>query len=44
LTQSYLMKLIMADNYGVWHEPKIDVKKFKFDLHLSLAEALKNAQ
>lgn len=44
LTQSYLIKLIMADNYGVWHEPKIDVKKFKFDLHASLADALKNAQ
>ena len=43
LTQSYLTKLIMADNYGVWHEPKIDVSKFKFDLHVSLADTLKNA-
>lgn len=44
LTQSYIMKLIMADNYGVWHEPKINVDKFKFDLRLGLADALKNAQ
>ncbi|MCF7824771.1 MAG: class II fructose-bisphosphate aldolase [Candidatus Marinimicrobia bacterium] len=44
LTQSYLVKLIMAGNYGVWHEPKIDVKKYNFDLHLALADALKNAQ
>ncbi len=43
LTQSYLIKLIMAENYGVWHEPKINVEKFKFDLHSSLADALKNA-
>ncbi len=40
LTASYLQKLIMAGDYGVWHEPKIDVNKFKFDLHLSLAEAI----
>lgn len=39
LTQSYLKKLIMAGNYGVWHEPKIDVNKFVFDLSRSLAEA-----
>ncbi len=32
LTQSYIQKLIMAGNYGVWHEPKIDIAKFKFDL------------
>ncbi len=32
LTQSYLQKLIMAGNYGVWHEPKIDVAQFKFEL------------
>jgi len=44
LTQSYLVKLIMADNYGVWHEPKINVEKFKFDLHTNLADVLKNAQ
>ena len=34
LTQSYIQKLIMAGNYGVWHEPKIDVEKFRFDLTL----------
>jgi len=44
LTQSYLVKLIMAGDYGVWHEPKIDVNKFKFDLNNSLADALKNAK
>ena len=44
LTQSYLVKLIMAGNYGVWHEPKINVDKFNFDLHVALADALKNAQ
>ena len=33
LTQSYIQKLIMAGNYGVWHKPKIDVEKFKFTLH-----------
>jgi fructose-bisphosphate aldolase class II len=44
LTQSYLIKLIMAGNYGVWHEPKIDVNKFKFDLNHSLAEALELAE
>ncbi|MBL7666050.1 MAG: class II fructose-bisphosphate aldolase [Bacteriovoracaceae bacterium] len=32
LYHSYLQKLIMAGNYGVWHEPKIDVKNFKFTL------------
>jgi len=32
LTQSYIQKLIMAGNYGVWHEPKIDITGFKFDL------------
>ncbi len=34
LVDSYIQKLIMAGNYGVWHEPKIDVKNFKFDLTL----------
>ncbi|MCF6239183.1 MAG: class II fructose-bisphosphate aldolase [Candidatus Marinimicrobia bacterium] len=43
LTQSYLIKCIMADNYGVWHEPKLNVEKFKFDLHVSLADAINNA-
>lgn len=43
LTQSYLVKLIMAGNYGVWHEPKIDVEKFKFDLNQSLADAVSAA-
>lgn len=33
LVQSYLQKLIMAGNYGVWHEPKIDINQFKFDLN-----------
>jgi fructose-bisphosphate aldolase class II len=32
LYNSYLQKLIMAGNYGVWHEPKIDVNSFKFEL------------
>ena len=32
LTQSYIQKLIMCGNYGVWHEPKIDVSSFKFEL------------
>ena len=44
LTQSYLVKLIMAGDYGVWHEPKINVDKFKFDLHLALADVLNNAK
>jgi len=39
LTQSYIKKLIMAGDYGVWHEPKINVEKFQFDLSKSLAEA-----
>ncbi|MEE9465329.1 MAG: class II fructose-bisphosphate aldolase, partial [Candidatus Neomarinimicrobiota bacterium] len=33
VTASYIQKLIMAGNYGVWHEPKIDVEQFTFDLH-----------
>lgn len=33
VTASYIRKLIMAGNYGVWHEPKIDVEQFVFDLH-----------
>ena len=40
LTQSYLKKLIMAENYGVWYEPKINVNKFKFDLSQNLKTAL----
>ncbi len=43
LTQSYIQKLIMAGNYGVWHDPKIDIKKFKFDLSKSLADAVGGA-
>ena len=39
LTQSYLKKYIMAGNYGVYYEPKIDINKFKFDLSLDLASA-----
>jgi len=34
LVDSYVQKLIMAGNYGVWHEPKINVNEFKFDLNL----------
>lgn len=33
LVASYIQKLIMANNYGVWHEPKIKVQDFKFDLN-----------
>ena len=33
VSASYVQKLIMAGNYGVWHEPKIDVEQFVFDLH-----------
>ncbi|NQV37427.1 MAG: class II fructose-bisphosphate aldolase [Candidatus Marinimicrobia bacterium] len=40
LTQSYIQKLIMAGNYGVWYEPKINVEKFKFDLNKSLKNLL----
>jgi len=40
LTKSYIQKLIMAGNYGVWHEPKIDVKKYQFDLSKSLVELI----
>ncbi len=43
LTQSYLQKLIMAGNYGVWHEPKININKFKFDLSLGLKDAMASA-
>lgn len=32
LVQSYQQKMIMAGNVGVWHEPKIDVANFKFQL------------
>ena len=38
LTKSYIQKLIMAGNYGVWHEPKMDVKKYRFDLSKPLSE------
>lgn len=40
LTQSYIQKLIMAGNYGVWHEPKIDVNSFAFDLSKSLKDLI----
>jgi len=40
LTKSYIQKLIMAGDYGVWHEPKIDVKKYKFDLTRPLADLI----
>ncbi|MFC1527514.1 class II fructose-bisphosphate aldolase [Candidatus Neomarinimicrobiota bacterium] len=40
LLKSYIQKLIMAGNYGVWHEPKIDVKKYKFDLSKSLSDLI----
>ena len=40
LTQSYIKKYIMAGNYGVHYEPKIDINKFKFDLSLDLASSL----
>lgn len=33
VTASYIKKLIMAGNHGVWHEPKIAVDKFVFDLN-----------
>ena len=32
LRNSYIQKLIMAGNYGIWHEPKIDIKSFNFKL------------
>lgn len=44
ITQSYIMKLIMAGDYGVWHEPKINVDKFVFDLNRSLKEAIEAAK
>ncbi|NOZ03049.1 MAG: class II fructose-bisphosphate aldolase [FCB group bacterium] len=44
LTQSYIQKLIMAGDYGVWHEPAIQVEKFKFDLSRSLADLLEEAK
>ena len=40
LEKSYIQKLIMAGNYGVWHDPKIDVKKYQFDLRKSLTELI----
>ncbi len=43
LTKSYIQKLIMAGNYGVWHEPKINVEKFKFDLGTSLKDLISQA-
>lgn len=39
VTQSYIKKLIMAGDYGVWYEPKIDINKFTFDLSKDLATA-----
>lgn len=39
ITQSYVQKLIMAGDYGVWYEPKIDINKFQFDLSKDLATA-----
>jgi len=43
LTKSYIQKLIMAGNYGVWHKPKINVEKFKFDLGTSLTDLISQA-
>ncbi len=43
LTKSYIQKLIMAGNYGVWHEPRINVDKFRFDLETSLTDLIKNS-
>ena len=40
LTQSYIQKLIMSGNYGVWHEPKINVEKFKFNLNQGVGEVI----
>ncbi len=40
LVKSYIQKLIMAGNYGVWHEPNIDVDNYKFDLSKSLSELI----
>ncbi len=40
LVKSYIQKLIMAGNYGVWHDPKIDVKKYQFDLRKSLSDLI----
>jgi len=40
LVKSYIQKLIMAGNYGVWHEPKIDVNKYQFDLSKSLSDLI----
>ncbi len=40
LTQSYIQKLIMSGNYGVWYESKINVDKFRFDLSKSLDDLL----
>jgi fructose-bisphosphate aldolase, class II len=40
LTQSYVKKYIMAGNYGVHYEPKVDINKFKFDLSLDLNSSL----
>jgi fructose-bisphosphate aldolase class II len=43
LTQSYIQKLIMAGDYGVWHEPKINVEKFKFDLSKGIGDLISEA-
>ena len=40
LTKSYIQKLIMAGDYGVWHEPKINVEKYQFDLNKSLSDLI----
>ena len=40
LVKSYIQKLIMAGDYGVWHEPKIDVEKYQFDLSKSLSDLI----
>ena len=40
LTQSYIQKLIMSGNYGIWYEPKVNVGEFRFDLSKSLDDLL----
>jgi len=40
LTQSYITKLIMAGDFGVWHEPKINVGKYIFNLNKSLKDVI----
>jgi fructose/tagatose bisphosphate aldolase len=43
LTKSYIQKLIMAGDYGVWHKPKINVDKYKFDLGTPLKDLISQA-